>query len=358
MRIPVTKPYLPDISEYKRLTDRIWTNGWLTNQGPLLTEFEERLADFLEVEHLAVVSNGTAALQLSLHSLPENGEIITTPYSYVATTSSIVWERMKPVFADIDPNTACISPEEVESKITSETTAILATHVYGNPCDLNSLQAVAEKHHIKLIYDGAHAFGTRFRNKSIGSFGDLTTLSFHSTKIFHSVNGGAVICKNEEDKERIVRYRNFGHVGVNAFDGVGINAKMSEFHAAMGLLNLKKAPDLIEKRKEQWLFYAYNIRNTSLKTISIKDFSGYNCAYFPLFFGSEEKLKEAITSASKNGIELRRYFNPALNLLDYVEYSSCPIAEDLSARVCCLPLYHTITSSEQEEVLKVVLKNE
>ena len=355
MRIPVTKPFLPSKERYKEMVDQIWGSQWLTNNGAFLQQFEKDLEHFLGTSHTSVVTSGTIALQLALKTLEPGGEIITSPFSYVATTSAIVWEGFTPIFADIEADSLCIDPAEVERKITSKTKAILATHVYGNPCKIEELERISAKYGIPLFFDGAHAFGTTYRGKSVLEYGDISVLSFHATKLFHTVNGGAVFCKSSEGKEKIDRFRNFGHVGVNEFDGVGINAKMCEFHSAMGLLNLEVAADLIDQRRTQWNFYRKGIVGSKLQTIVLSDDEGYNGAYFPVIFPNASKLQKVIDLATEKGIELRRYFNPSLNRLDYVEYQACPISEDISERICCLPQYHDLTIKEQIEVLELIL---
>lgn len=355
MRIPVTKPFLPSAERYKEMVDQIWENQWLTNNGTFLRRFEKELEQYLSTSHTTVVTSGTMALQLALKTLEPGGEIITSPFSYVATTSAIVWEGFTPIFADIEENSLGIDPLEVEKKITSETKAILATHVYGNPCSIEHLERISAKYEIPLFFDGAHAFGTNYKGKSVLEYGDISVLSFHATKLFHTVNGGAVFCQSAEEKEKIDRFRNFGHVGVNKFDGVGINGKMCEFHSAMGLLNLEVADELIDQRRTQWNVYRKGIEGSELKTISLSDEDGFNGAYFPVIFPHASKLQKAIDLATEKGIELRRYFNPSLNRLDYVKYRSCPISEDISERICCLPQYHDLTIKEQSEVLDLIL---
>ncbi|HKK39355.1 MAG TPA: DegT/DnrJ/EryC1/StrS family aminotransferase [Cryomorphaceae bacterium] len=355
MRIPVTKPYLPSKERYKEMVDQIWDEQWLTNNGPFLKQFEKELEEFLGVKNGSVVTSGCTALQLALKTLEPGGEIITTPFSYVATTAAIVWEGFTPIFADIETDSLCIDANEVEKKITGKTKAILATHVYGNPCNVEDLERIALKHGIPLFFDGAHAFGADYNGKSILAYGDISVLSFHATKLFHTVNGGAVFCKSEKDKAKIDRFRNFGHVGVNEFDGVGINAKMCEFHSAMGLLNLEAAAELIDQRRTQWNFYRKGIEGSDLTTIVLRDAEGYNGAYFPVIFQNASKLQKAIDLAMDRGIELRKYFNPSLNRLDYVNYQSCPISEDISERICCLPQYHDLDEKGQQEVLQLIL---
>ncbi|MBE0685043.1 MAG: DegT/DnrJ/EryC1/StrS family aminotransferase, partial [Anaerolineaceae bacterium] len=248
--IPVTKSFLPPINEYIQYLEKIWESNQLTNHGPFVKELETKLEDYLGVKHLFFVTNGTIALQIAIKALDLHGEIITTPFSYVATTSSIVWEGCSPVFVDIEPSTLCINPDLIEDAITSETSAILTTHVYGIPSDVDKIYEIAQRHNIKVIYDAAHAFGVRFKEKSLVSYGDTSTLSFHATKLFHTVEGGAIITQDDEIANRISYMRNFGHKGQEDFWGLGINGKNSEFHAAMGLCNLNHISSIIERRKQ------------------------------------------------------------------------------------------------------------
>jgi dTDP-4-amino-4,6-dideoxygalactose transaminase len=237
--IPVTKPFLPPIDEYKEYIDGIYQRQWLTNNGPLVNELELKLKEHLNVSHLLYLGNGTIAIQIAIKALELKGEIITTPFSYVATTSSIAWENCKPVFVDIDKDTLNIDPSKIEAAINANTSAILATHVYGNPCDIDAIQRIANKHNLKVIYDAAHCFGTKYKGKSVFEYGDVSTTSFHATKLFHTTEGGAVITTNPELLKKMSYLRNFGHDGPEKFECVGINGKNSEFHAAMGLVNLK-----------------------------------------------------------------------------------------------------------------------
>ena len=247
--IPVTKPFIPPISEYQKLLKGIWKRNWLTNNGPLVNELEMSLKDYLAVSHFLFVSNGTVAIQLAIKALDIQDEVITTPFSYVATTSSLVWEGCTPVYVDIDPNTLNIDPMKIEAAITPKTTAILATHCFGNPCDVDAIQTVADEHGLKVIYDGAHCFGTSYKGNSIYEYGDICTASFHATKLYHTVEGGGVFTKNKEIAQKISYLRNFGHDGPEKFDGFGINAKNSELHAAMGLVNLRYVNMILDRRK-------------------------------------------------------------------------------------------------------------
>jgi len=253
--IPITKPFLPPQEEYESFVNNIWDRNWLTNNGPLVQEIEDQLIDYLQVPYLNFVSNGTMALQIAIKVLGLEKEIITTPFSYVATTSSIVWEGCEPVFVDIDPDTLNLDPELIEDAITEHTTGIIATHVFGNPCNIPAIQKIAERFDLAVIFDAAHCFGTKYKGQSVFNFGDISTASFHATKLFHTVEGGAVITKDQRVSEKVYRMRNFGHAGPGNFEGMGINGKNSEFHAAMGLCNLKYINNILERRKVQWLAY-------------------------------------------------------------------------------------------------------
>ncbi|MEB2784751.1 DegT/DnrJ/EryC1/StrS family aminotransferase [Algoriphagus persicinus] len=347
--IPITKPYLPNPALYKKYIDDIWERNWLTNNGPLVNELELRLKEYFSLDHLLYVGNGTIAIQIAIKALELTGEIITTPFSYVATTSSIVWEGCKPVYVDIDPSTCNIDPEKIEAAITPKTSAILATHVYGIPCDVEAIQEIAKKHHLKVIYDGAHAFGVKVKGISIFEYGDVSTCSFHATKIFHTIEGGAVFTKNPELLKKMALLRNFGHDGFDNFNGAGINGKNSEFHAAMGLTNLPHLPEILQKRREQSELYKSLLSELDLAYPSTAQIEDYNYCYFPVFFPSEMLLLQCKQALEDQNIGTRRYFYPGLNTLDYTG-GACPISDEISTRVLCLPLYHTLTKEEQERI--------
>ncbi len=353
--IPVTKPFIPPIEMYKKYLEGIWDRQWLTNHGPLATELETKLKNYLRVKNLLFLSNGTIALQIAIKALGLKGEIITTPYSYVATTSCIVWEGCKPVFVDIDAKSFNINPALIEAAITPNTSAILATHVYGNPCDVVQIEAIAKKHNLKVIYDAAHAFGVTINGKSIFEFGDISTTSFHATKLFHTGEGGAVITTDDELFRKMSLLRNFGHTSPVTFDGIGINGKNSELHAAMGLCNLEFLPEILKKRKEQSDFYHERLRNLNCLFQSIHPECNYNFSYFPVIFESEEILIKSLECLQSNQVLARRYFYPSLSTLDYVVPQACPVSESIAKRALCIPLYHTLSREEQEIVCKVLL---
>ncbi len=355
--IPVTRPFLPPKEEYEKYINEIWERNWLTNDGPLVKELESKLKEYLGIKHLLFVSNGTIALQIAIKALGLKGEIITTPFSYVATTSSIVWENCIPVFCDIEPETLNIDPELIESKITRHTSAILATHVFGNPCDVVAIANIARKYDLRVIYDGAHAFGTTYRGDSILNQGDITATSFHATKIFHTIEGGAVIVNSQEMYDKIDLLRNFGHDGPEKFTGVGINGKNSEMHAAMGLCNMNYINDILSKRKEQVHYYKSHLERTDIERQKELEETNVNKAYYPVIFKNEEQLLRVRDALEQSGISPRRYFYPSLNHLDYVDDEPMPIAEDISTRILCLPLYHTLKQSEQDLILNIIYKN-
>jgi len=356
--INVTKPFLPPIEEYEEYVKGIWQRNWLTNNGPLVNELELKLKDYLGVDHLLYLNNGTIALQIAIKALGLTGEIITTPFSYVATTSSIVWEGCEPVFVDIDPETFNIDSGKIEEAITDKTSAILATHVYGNPCNIDAIDQIARKHNLKVIYDGAHCFGTKYKGKSVYLYGDITTTSFHSTKLFHTIEGGAVMTNDGAILKKMSFLRNFGHNGPEDFADIGINGKNSEFHAAMGLSNLKHIGEIIDSRKRQ--FSVYNKWLSSSSSISrpaITPSTDYNYAYYPIRFSSEELLLRTQKLLNDNWIYPRRYFYPSLNTLHYINKSyTLPIAEAISKTVLCLPLYFDLSEQEIEMISRIILR--
>jgi len=352
----VTKPFLPPQKEYKEYIKGIWKRNWLTNDGPLVKELEQNLKDYLEIDHLLYVSNGTIALQLAIKALDLKGEIITTPFSYVATTSSIVWEGCKPVFVDIDKQSLNIDAYKIEAAITKKTTAILATHVFGNPCEIEQIETIAKKYNLKVIYDAAHCFGTLYKGRSVFNYGDIATTSFHATKLFHTIEGGSVFTKSEALLKKMSYLRNFGHDGPEKFASVGINAKNSEFHAAMGLCNLKYIEKVIHKRKIQFQLYGELLKDFRMERQIISKDSSYNYSYYPIILENEEVLLRIFKSLSENQISTRRYFYPSLSTLDYVEKYRMPVSDDIAKRILCLPLYHSLSISEQEMIAELLLK--
>ena len=354
--IPVTKPFLPPIDDYLHYVKGIWERQWLTNNGPLVNQLELKIKDYLDVKHMLYVANGTLALQLAIKALKLSGEIITTPLSYVATTSSIVWEGCIPVFADIDERSLNLDPEKIEAAITPQTSAILATHVYGNPCDIDAITAIAERRNLKVIYDASHCFGTKYNGKSVFDYGDVSTTSFHATKLFHTIEGGAIFTQSAELLKEIVFLRNFGHNGPEEFAGLGINAKNCEFHAAMGLVNLRYVDDVLAKRKELFNYYSEKLKGLKVARPHLNPRSECNFSYYPIVFETEELLLKSVEQLNLNWIYPRRYFYPSLSSLNYVKKGETPTADSISKRVLCLPMYQDFTLEEADFVSRILLR--
>jgi dTDP-4-amino-4,6-dideoxygalactose transaminase len=354
--INVTKSYLPSLDEYVKYLEGIWERGQLTNHGPLVLELEERIKQYLGVRHFFFVNNGTIALQIAIKAANLKGEIITTPFSYVATTSSLVWEGCKPVFADIKEGYCTINPTSIRENLTNQTEGILATHVYGNPCDVESIEAIAQKNNLKVIYDAAHAFGVKYKGKSVLDFGDISTLSFHATKLFHTIEGGGVVTSNDELAHRISYMRNFGHNGPEQFFGMGINGKSSEFQAAMGLCLLPRMDEIINLRKNICDRYKQNFKGLPLEFIQVQEgTTQYNYAYFPVVFENEAMLLRVLQTLKNNNIVGRRYFYPSLNTLDYVTNNlTKSLSENISERVLCLPLYPDLKLDDVDTISSII----
>jgi dTDP-4-amino-4,6-dideoxygalactose transaminase len=354
MNITVTKPFLPPFEEYQAYIKKIWDRGWLTNNGPLVNDLELKLKEYLDVDHLLFLCNGTIALQIAIRALDLQGEIITTPFSYVATTSSIVWERCKPVMVDICPDTMNIDPQKIEQAITEKTTAILGVHVFGNPCDVDAIAVIAEKHDLKVIYDAAHAFGTIYRGLSLLSYGDISTCSFHATKLFHTIEGGAVITPDPKILKRMASMRNFGHISASEFDEVGINGKNSEMHAAMGLCNLKYFQQILDVRQKLSGRYKSGLEGIPISYQEISPKTQYNHSYFPVVFENEATLFKVLENLNLYNIFPRRYFFPSLSKLPYIDGQCTPIAEDISRRILCLPLYDRLSDEEVDMICRII----
>lgn len=351
--INVTKTYLPPLTLYDKYLKQIWKKGWITNHGPLVNQLERKLEKYLGVKHLAIVANGTIALQIAIKALDLEGEIITTPFSYVATTSSIVWSGCQPIFVDINPKTFCLDPGLISRSVSEKTSAIVATHVYGNPCDIIAIGEIAHKNKLKIIYDAAHAFGVKYQGESILNFGDISILSFHATKLFHTIEGGALVTNDTEVFKKILYMRNFGHKLPDDFWGVGINGKVSEFQAAMGLCVLPKVKTHIQKRKKISNLYNKLLKDDLVK-LQIRPGIEHNYSYYPIIFSSEEKLLRAVTALNKKKIYPRRYFYPALTKLNYVGLQKSPVAEDIASRVLCLPFYENLKFSEAKMIAHTI----
>lgn len=339
MSIYVTKPFLPPKEEYLKKVSDIFDTGILTNQGPNVLELEEKMRKYLSVDNFHYVTNGTIALQLALKALNiSEGEVITTPFSYVATVSSILWERCTPVFVDIEPDNFTIDVTKIEAAITSKTKAIMPVHVFGYACDVEAIKTIADKHGLKVIYDAAHTFGTKYKGKALCSFGDVSTLSFHATKLFHTIEGGAAIANEKKISDRLELMKRFGH-NQGDYYCIGINAKQDEFNAAMGLANFIYIKKIIAERKKLSKLYDF-LLNGKLKMPKVQSGLEYNYSYYPVVFESEKKLLKTFENLKKINVFPRRYFYPSLNKLIYLnEKESCPVSEDVSARIACLPLF-------------------
>lgn len=356
MKINVTKTYLPPLQEYVKYLEKIWKSNWVTNHGPFVVELEERLKKILGVKHLFFTSNGTIALQIAIKALELKKEIITTPFSYVATTTSVLWENCIPVFVDIDPETFCMDQRRIEERITPDTEAILATHVYGIPCAVEEIEKIAKKHRLKVIYDAAHAFGTLYKGKPLAAYGDISTLSFHATKLFHTIEGGAVITDDDALAEKILLYRSFGHIDENYFS-IGVNGKNSEFHAAMGLCLLDKVPEFINIRKQLFSEYDKQLKHLNLIRPVVPENTEYNYAYYPVVFKDEKTLLMVKAALVGQNIFPRRYFYPSLNKLPYsVSADVCPFSESYAERTLCLPLYQELAMEDVVKISNIIVK--
>ena len=352
--INVTKSYLPDFEEYTNLLRGVWKRVHLTNDGPLLRDLEAQMKEYLGVKHLKYCTNGTIVLQMALKALDITKEVITTPFSYVATTNALLWEGCTPVFADIRPDDFCINADKIEALITENTQAIMATHVYGNACRVEQIQAIAQKHNLKVIYDAAHTFGSRYNDCSILSYGDLSTCSFHATKVFHTVEGGCIVTDDDAMAQKLHFYRSFGHRNDDYYS-VGINAKNSEFHAAMGLCVLPKVPALIEARKQVFGYYNDRLDFSKITRPTLTPGVDYNYAYYPVVLDSEETLLRVVDSLKAQEVSARRYFFPSLNTLPFsMGHQPCPVSEDVSLRVLCLPLYPDLAEADVDRIAGVV----
>lgn len=352
--INVTKTYLPNKEKYKQYVDEIYANGWLTNNGPLVQRLEKRLAEYLGVKNIVLVSNGTVALEIAYRTLGLKGFVISTPFSFVATTSSLVTNQLLPIFADIDPNTFNLDPSNIEKLITPNTSAILPVHVFGNACEVESIEKIANKHNLRVIYDAAHAFDVKYKDKSVLNYGDISTLSFHATKLFHSIEGGALII-NDDDLVDKARYLiNFGIKNAEEIPHLGTNAKMNEFEAAMGLCVLDDMEQIKQNRKTILETYQTQL-NGLVQFQKQNENATENYSYFPVVFESEEQLLKAQKALNEQEIFPRRYFYPSLDTLTYIEpKQECTISRDISKRILCLPIYAELEKDIQSEIIKTI----
>lgn len=364
--ITVTSPLLPNLDEFYELLKEIWDSKWITNNGHFHRKLEQALCDYLGVKCISVFTNGTLPLITALQALRITGEVITTPYSFVATTHAIWWNGIKPVFVDIDPETCNLNPDKIEAAITPKTTAIMPVHCYGKPCDTEKIQKIADKYGLKVIYDAAHAFGVKVNGESILNAGDMSTLSFHATKVYNTIEGGALICHDEETKQRIDFLKNFGFNGETEVVAPGINSKMDEVRSAYGLLNLKQVDAAIEARKKVATYYREQLHN--VKGIRFfEDMAGvqHNYSYFPIFVNADEygmTRDELYNKMKEQNVLGRRYFYPLISSfdtykgLDSSRKENLPIANRIADEVICLPMHHGLTDEELEKVVKCIVK--
>lgn len=352
--INVTKTFMPPIEEYQYYLKRIWQNNWLSNRGELVIELENKINFSQNIENTILMTNGTIPIQIALKILGKSGEIITTPFSYVATSAAIIWENCKPVFVDIDEQHLTIDENKIEAAITSRTTCILATHVFGNPCNVEKINKIAEKHNLYVIYDAAHCFGVKYKGKSVFTYGTISTCSFHATKLFHTGEGGALFCENEEIRNKCFYSHNFGHNGPLDFKGLGINGKISELQAAMGLSVLKYVPTIINDRKRVVQFYNSKLDFHKLRKIKIRENTEWNYSYYPVIFNTQDELLIIESNLNKNNIFPRRYFYPSLNTINFVSGESMPISENISNRILCLPLFYGLSEYTLEIIINVI----
>lgn len=355
--IPVTKPFLPPKEEFDAFLVEAWHRNWLTNNGPLINQLELKLKNYFEAPHFLIVLNGTIALQLTFKALGLKGKFITTPFSYIATVSSAVWEGLEPVFVDIDPKTFNINADAIEEKITEDVSCIVATHVFGNPCEVEKIAAIGAKHNIPVIYDAAHAFGVNYKGRALLNYGEVSTLSLHATKLYHMVEGGAVVTKDPNLLKTMAFSRNFGHKG-ETFEGVGINGKNSEFHAAMGLANFNHIDAIIAKREKLSKLYSQVFEQNEVKLTRqhILPDTDYNYAYYPVVFEDVADMDRVIEALNGSHIYARRYFSPSLNKVPYVNYQEMKHSEYLSERILCLPLYHDLTEADVDYITRIIVR--
>jgi dTDP-4-amino-4,6-dideoxygalactose transaminase len=352
--INVTKTFLPPLEEYQEQLQRIWQNQWLTNRGELVLELEGKLKEYLSISNIIITNNGTIPLQIALKLLGEKGEIITTPFSYVATTASIIWENCQPVFVDIHPEYLTIDETQIEAAITNKTTAILATHVFGNPCAVEVIEAIAKKYNLKIIYDAAHAFGVTYNRKSIFEYGDVSTCSFHATKLFHTGEGGAIFTNDEKLQHQLFYSHNFGHNGPLDFYGLGINGKISELQAAMGLSVFPYMETILSERKKVVDFYNHFLNLSQIQTLKIRENTNWNYSYYPVVFKTEKQLLEVQRSLNEQQIFPRRYFYPSLNTIEYVKGNTMSVSESIASRILCLPLSVGLNEHELNKIVSII----
>ena len=354
--INVTKTFLPNKAKYQKYIDEIYANGWITNNGPLVKKLELRLAEYLGVKNIILVSNGTTALEIAYRTLDIKGDAITTPFSFVATTSSLVTNGIKPIFADIDPQTLNLDPKNIEEKITPNTSAIVPVHVFGNACNVEAIDTIAKKHNLKVIYDAAHAFDVNYKDQSILNYGDISTLSFHATKLFHTIEGGALVINDDQLVQKARYLINFGIENAESIPNLGTNAKMNEFEAAMGLCVLDEIEDVTKARKIIYERYYTQLKDiVTFPTQNIN--SNQNYGYFPILLHDEEETLKLQYALNHEQISPRRYFYPSLDTLNYIKPKQCcKESRETSKKILCLPMYSDLKINEQKKIIEIILK--
>jgi dTDP-4-amino-4,6-dideoxygalactose transaminase len=351
----VTQPSLAPLEEYTELLKGVWERGILTHNGPLVQQLEKDICSKLNLEKFIAVSNGTLAIQMAIKALDIRGEIITTPFTWVATLSAIQWEGCKPVFCDIESDTLSIDPAKIEEKITDNTVAIMPVHVFGNPCDVEAIDVIAKKHGLKVIYDAAHAIGSTYKGKSLLEFGDISATSLHATKLLNTGEGGGCITTNNDLHEKLKRIRFFGHNEVKDIVEEGFNGKLTEVHAALGIANLKYYEEVLQDRKEKYFHYKEALSKLDFIKFQALKLGEPNYSYFPIIFNSEERLLAVEKALSEVKIYPRRYFYPAVNTLEaIVPYENMPLAEDVAKRILCLPLYKNLDKESMNSIIKII----
>lgn len=345
---------MPNKQKYFAYVDKIYESGWVTNEGPLVQELQSRLAEYLGVKNIVLVANGTIALEIAYRLLRLKGEVITTPFSFVATTSSLISNGLKPVFADIDPKTFNLDPKNVEAAITEQTSAILPVHVFGNACEVEDIEKIADKHNLKVIYDAAHAFGENYKGKSLLSHGDVSTISFHATKLFHTIEGGALIINDDRLVQDAKYLINFGIDGPESVKALGTNAKMNEFEAAMGLCVLDDMELILEQREE--IYDRYYKALNDVVGIQIKNPNATsNFAYFPALFENEQQMLRVKKLLSENDIFPRRYFYPSLDTLPYLtDRQTMKVSRSVASRILALPIYPGLEVDTQDNIIDII----
>ncbi len=352
--INVTKTYLPNKKNYQKYVDKIFNSGWVTNNGPLVKELESRLAKYLGVKNIVLVSSGTSALEIAYRTLEIKDYAITTPFSFVATTSSLITNGIRPIFADIDTKSLNIDPINIEKAITKNTSAIVPVHVFGNACNVEAIDKIAKKNNLKVIYDAAHAFDVKYKDKSILNYGDISTLSFHATKLFHTIEGGALIINDDSLVQKARNLINFGIENTESIPNLGTNAKMNEFEAAMGLCMLDEIEN-IEKQRERLYFTYKKELDGVVRFQQQNENSTLNYSYFPIILDSQEQTLKIQKALNSKDIFPRRYFYPSLDTLNYIEPKQfMPNSRDISERILCLPLYPELTKAEQMEIINII----